>query len=105
MSFVRILEEAAQETDEAAAWYDNEQPGLGDEFFDAVDAALDLIEECSLPLLPVPGKAGALGAKRIILKRFPYDVVAVERSREIIVIAIAHHARKPGYWRGRMERS
>jgi hypothetical protein len=100
--FVRILEEATQETAEAAAWYDAERLGLGEEFFEAVDAAIDLIEEGVLPLLPMPRKARAHGAKRIILKRFPYDIVALERPHEIVVIAVAHHSRKPGYWRERL---
>lgn len=45
MRKVRILEEASQEAIEAAAWYEYEQPGLGAEFFAAVDAAIDVIEE------------------------------------------------------------
>lgn len=102
MRFVRILEEAAEEAAEAAAWYEAERPGLGHDFSDAVDAVIDLIEENILPLLPMPGEAGALGAKRIILKRFPYDIVSVERQGEVLVIAVAHHSRKPGYWRDRI---
>lgn len=105
MRIVRILEEAAEEAVEAATWYEAERPGLGNEFSDAVDAVIDLIEEDILPLLPMPGKAGALGAKRIILKRFPYDIVSVERQGEALVVAIAHHSRKPGYWRDRIKHS
>lgn len=48
------------------------------------------------------GHAGGLGAKRLMLRRFPYDIVVVERPSEVIVIAFAHHARKPGYWRNRI---
>lgn len=77
---VRILEEAAEEVAAAADWYDRERPGLGTEFFEAVESAIDLIEEDILPLSPLPGKSGAIGAKRLILKRFPYDIVVIERS-------------------------
>ena len=87
MRKVRILEEASQEAIEAAAWYEYEQPGLGAEFFAAVDAAIDVIEEDFLPLSPLPKEAGDTGARRLIL--------------EAIVIAVAHHSRKPGYWLGR----
>lgn len=100
---VRILDEAAEEAAEAAAWYEAERLGLGNEFFEAVDTAIDLIEEDVLPLLPMSDEAGIQGAKRIILKRFPYDIVTVERQNEAIVVAIAHHSRKPGYWRDRLE--
>jgi len=95
---VRILEEASQEAIEAAAWYEHEQPGLGAEFFAAIDAAIDVIEENFIPLSPLPGKAGDTGAKRLILERFPYDLVLIELPAETVVIAVAHHSRKPGYW-------
>ena len=102
MRSVRILGEATQEAIEAAAWYQAERPGLGGEFADAIDAALDLIEQDILPLLPCAGEAGFEGAKRIILRRFPYEIVVVERQNEIIVVAFAHHSRKPGYWPDRL---
>lgn len=99
---VRFIEEAADEAAAAADWYDRERDGLGAEFSDAVDAAIDLIEEDVLPLSPLPGASAAKGAKRLILKRFPYDVVVVERSNAVIVVAVAHHSRIPGYWRDRI---
>jgi hypothetical protein len=42
-------------------------------------------------------EAGHTGAKRLILERFPYDIVAIELPEESVVIAISHHSRKPGY--------
>lgn len=101
MRTVRILDEASQEAIEAAAWYEFEQAGLGVEFFAAVDAAIDVIEENFLPLSPLPEDAGATGAKRLVLERFPYDIVAIQLPEETVVIAVAHHSRKPGYWLGR----
>lgn len=101
MRTVRILEEASQEAIEAAAWYEYEQAGLGVEFFAAVDAAIDVIEENFTPLSPLPEEAGNTGAKRLILERFPYDLIAIELPEEAVVIAVAHQSRKPGYWRER----
>ena len=101
MRTVRILEEASHEAIEAAVWYEYEQPGLGAEFFIAVEAAIDVIEENFIPLSPLSGEAGETGAKRLILERFPFDVVAIELPEETVVIAFAHHSRKPGYWLGR----
>ena len=101
MRRVWILEEAAEEAVEAAAWYEQERPGLGIEFDHAVNAALDLLEDEIIPLTNLPGTAGDRGAKRLVLRRFPYDIVVQESSLEIIVVAIAHHSRRPGYWRNR----
>jgi toxin ParE1/3/4 len=99
---IRILREAAEEATEAAAWYERERAGLGAEFSRAIDAAIDLLEEEIVPLTTIAGAAGRRGAKKFVLKRFPYDVVVWERSDEVIVVAIAHHSRRPGYWRGRL---
>ena len=98
---VKILEEAAEEAVEAVAWYEQEHPGLGIEFDHAVNAALDLLEDEVIPLTNLPGIAGAIGVKRLVLRRFPFDIVVRESADEIIVIAIAHHSRRPGYWRNR----
>ncbi|HSS65741.1 MAG TPA: hypothetical protein VLS27_15020 [Gammaproteobacteria bacterium] len=72
------------------------------EFSAAVDAVLDLLEDEIVPLTSMPGAAGLRGAKRLILKRFPYDVVVRELADEVVVVAVAHHSRRPGYWRGRL---
>jgi hypothetical protein len=102
MRALRLHAEASQEALEAAAWYERQRPGLGADFQRAIDAALDLIEEGIVPLHPVPSAARARGVKHLGLKRFPFDVVVVERDTEVLVIAFAHHARRPGYWRQRL---
>ena len=101
MRRVRILEEAADEAIAAAAWYDQEKPGLGAEFEQALDAALDLLEEDLAPSVPVPGVTGTRGAKRLLLRRFPYSIVVRESGTEYLVVAVAHQHRRPGYWRNR----
>jgi len=106
MRVVRIMAAAANEAAEAAAWYESERHGLGVEFERAIDAALDLLEEDVVPLTPAVGAtARKLGAKRLTLRRFPYDIVVREGGDETIVIAFAHHARRPGYWRNRVPRT
>ena len=101
MRKVRILQQAAEEAMAAADWYEKESKGLGAEFAAALEIAIDLIAEDVLPLSPMPGKAGASGAKRLILKRFPYDIVVMEGKQKALIVAVAHHSRKPGYWRKR----
>jgi len=62
---------------------------------------LDLVEEGIVALGSVLSTAGARGVKRLGLKRFPFDVMVVERRTDVVIIAFAHHARRPGYWRER----
>jgi toxin ParE1/3/4 len=102
MRAVRIHAAAAEEAAEAAAWYERERLGLGADFENAVNAALDVLEQDVVPLTSLPGIAGARGVKRLLLRRFPYSVVVREVDKMIFIIAIAHHARRPGYWRERL---
>ncbi|MGH8726847.1 MAG: hypothetical protein ACREV9_01520 [Burkholderiales bacterium] len=104
MTAVRLHEAATQEAIEAAAWYEHKRLGLGAKFERAIQAALDLLEQEIVPATAVRGSAGRRGTKRLILKRFPYDVVFQERVGEIVVIAFAHHSRRPGYWRNRLHK-
>ena len=102
MRRVRIHIAAAEEAAEAAAWYERERPGLGLDFLRAVDAALDLLEAEVVPVVTVPGVAGKRGIKRLFLRRFPFAVVVRGSAAEVVVMAFAHTARRPGYWRGRL---
>ena len=102
MRVLRIHAAAAEEAAEAAAWYEKERLGLGAEFEHAIESALDLLEQDIVPLTSASGVAGARGVKRLLLRRFPYSVVVCERDTEILVIAIAHQSRRPGYWWDRL---
>lgn len=102
MRRIRLHEAAVEEAIEAAAWYEQERPGLGTEFGQAINFALDLLEDKIVPLSSMPGKASRHNIKRLILRRFPYNIVVRESPGEVLVIAIAHQSRKPGYWRKRL---
>ncbi len=39
--------------------------------------------------------------RRFILRRFPFSVIYSVKSGEVRILAIAHHSRRPGFWRGR----
>ncbi len=42
------------------------------------------------------------GTQRFILYRFPFSIIYREELSAISIIAIAHHKRMPGYWKGRL---
>ena len=102
MPRVRVGSEAVQELEEAAAWYEARMPGLGTKLVDAFENALSLLEGELPPLTPMLGTAGQRGAKRLLLHRFPFSLIAIERSDELIIVALVHHARRPGYWKSRL---
>jgi len=53
---VRILRQAVDEAEAAAAWYEQERQGLGTEFAEAIESAIDVIEDGFLPLFFHAGK-------------------------------------------------
>lgn len=77
---------------EAAAFYENEAPGLGKLFLDEVESRLSVLRE--RPLL------GAVinGLRRLLLGKFPFSVIYAVNDEEIVVVAVAHQRRRPGYW-------
>ena len=70
MKRIRILEEAAEEAVEAAAWYEAQRRGLGQEFSRAIEDALDLLQDDVIPLLSIPNSDDQR-AKRVMLRRIP----------------------------------
>ena len=74
----RISEPAPYEFTDAVRWYEVQRPGLGAELFDAVVATIEGIErqpEIGAAAYPDPQ------TKRILVERFPYQVVYVVMRR------------------------
>jgi len=90
----------AAETDlaEAAAYYDEQFDGLGARLLDEVEAALGRITA-----FPEAWQALSENTRRCRLQRFPYGVIYRVKGDEVLVLAVAHLHREPGYWRERSE--
>ena len=90
---------ASAELYEAVRWYETQRPGLGAELLDAVSQTLSFVETS-----PEAGAAISADARtrRVIVERFPYQVIYRIRPAEIVVVALAHSKRRPGYWKNRV---
>jgi toxin ParE1/3/4 len=93
---VSVHEIAETEINEAADFYDLESPGLGNAFIDEIQRAIQSIVEFPAAAPLVRGRV----RKRIVTK-FPYALVYAAREDEVRILAVAHHKRRPFYWRGR----
>jgi toxin ParE1/3/4 len=51
-----------------------------------------------------PTWTGRPGVRVRVLKRYPYSLVYVIERGEIVIVAVAHHKRRPGYWVRRLRR-
>lgn len=88
--------EAEAELDQAADWYERQRPGLGLQFLAAVRHGLDQIVSH-----PLTWPTCTRRSRQYRLKRFPYAIVYQVTGEQVILLAIAHAKRRPGYWRKR----
>jgi len=98
---VRTSDPASAELIDAVRWYEERRPGIGGEFFDAVVETVTLIEAS-----PEIGSVSPHDSRtrRMLVPRFPYQVDQVVyhlRPTEIVLVAVAHLKRRPGYWKNR----
>ena len=87
---------AVAEIDEACAWYDEQQSGLGDAFRNALSVLIWRIAEAPLSFPRVDGET-----RRAIVLRFRYAVYFRLHGDDVIIIAVVHSSRHPGRWQGR----
>ena len=99
---LRLDDEAAEELDVAATWYESRRPDLGIDFVVAVREALRRVAETPQAWPLARDVPPHLRVRKFPLRRFPYSIVFVELDDEIRVLAIAHGSRQPGYWRTRL---
>ena len=90
--------EARAELRSAALWYDEQRPGLGDEFISEISASLDRVSDApeSYPAWPGTRAEGPLIRKAT--QRFPYVIAFERHEHHVLVLAIAHAKRRPLYW-------
>lgn len=75
---------------------------LGDEFADAAESAADLILQWPDAPPPYRGRERGPMIRTWDLGTFPYRMIYTVRGGEILVLAYAHEARRPGYWSRRL---
>ena len=96
-----VSAEARRELREAAVWYESRSPGLGRELLAAARECFRRIEANPAAGSMMQSGPEAEGARRVLLKRFPYSIVYIELEAHVRVLAFAHLRRKPGYWKSR----
>jgi plasmid stabilization system protein ParE len=95
---IRIHSDASTELADAVRWYESKRPGLGRDLLDDVASANDRIARN-----PACGSSMTADRRthRLLVSRFPYQLVYRLRPGEIVVVAVAHLKRRPGYWKHR----
>ena len=93
MKPVRILRPAELEMLDAARYYELQATGLGTDFIDKIDAAIQDISEN-----PERWPIIKDNIRRRLIRRFPYALLYRVDPDEVIVQATMHLRRRPDYW-------
>ncbi len=89
--------DAESEFDQAVAYYEARQGGLG------LDLAADVLATIARVLdHPEAGAPFTKNTRRCLAKRFPYGVIYQIQTGTVRIIAVAHLSRHPGYWKDRL---
>ncbi len=94
---VRVLREAEEEIGAAADFYAREASVVAARFLGEVDAALERIARHPRSYARVDRRF-----RGCVLGRFPYTMIYTIAEQEVMVLAMAHQSRRPGYWRDRL---
>jgi len=88
-----VSDRAVVEIGEAYEWYEEQLPGLGAEFLDALDDQFQRITQTPLLFSEI-----RRGIRRTLLAHFPYGVFYASRNDVVSVLAVIHTARNPRRW-------
>ncbi len=98
MKSVLFLKNAETEFYEAIKFYNQERPGLGYEFAVQIDIAVRHIINFpdAWPIL-------SGNTRKCVISRFPFCILYLIENTKIIIVAVMHMKRRPGYWKTRTE--
>ena len=90
--------EALAEYDDAAHYYADCQEALDLRFIECVEAAVQQISKD-----PLRWRLFEQDVRRYLVHVFPFAVLYSVESDYILILAVMHCSREPGYWRHRIK--
>ena len=97
MKPVEFHPEATAELDAAVGYYEQCAPGLGIDLRKDVEAAVRKIQAAPLRWMPYSKRT-----RRFLIRRFSFLVIFLAQPDRILIVAVAHGKRRPGYWHDRI---
>jgi plasmid stabilization system protein ParE len=94
---VEFTTEARDDFFEAAEYYESKEKGLGSRMRDEISKIIRTVA-----IAPYLWRERGSGYRRVNCPVFPYYVAYVIRGRSIVVVAVIHGSRKPGFWHARL---
>ena len=85
--------DAKTEIRDAALYYENIRPGLGEAFVLEVEISVQNLFNDPWRWRCIRGPY-----RRCIVRRFPYYIIFVAEETEVYIVAVMHRKRRPEYW-------
>ena len=89
--------DAAKEYGDATRWYADRDLQLAFRFIEAVEETISRVVDA-----PTRWRVIEEDVRRCLTRVFPYAVHYTIESDFILVVAVSHCSREPGYWRDRI---
>lgn len=89
--------EALEEYEEAALWYAERDSDLAQRFIEAVEEAIGRILEA-----PMRWRVINEDIRRCLTRAFPYGILYTIEPDFVLIVAVMHCSREPGYWKRRL---
>jgi plasmid stabilization system protein ParE len=94
---VVFTEEAEHDVVSNYNWYENREPGLGEDF-------LRCVEACVLRIQRNPRLYQVVvdGFRRALVRRFPFEIFYELTRDSVVIYAVFHSSQDPEKWRKRL---
>ena len=100
MTPVRYHEAAEGELLDEIGYLELQAKGLGQRFFAEVRRTESLIAQ-----FPQSAEEIRPGVRKRILRKIRYSLIYSIEKDDVLILAVAHHSRRPGYWVSRVSGS
>ena len=87
---------ARHEFEEATTWYDQQHPGLGEQFLREIDEVV-----LRAAMQPEKYPLVLTDVRKAVARRFPYSVFFRARGECLVILAVFHGRRDPAIWQQR----
>lgn len=98
---LRVLGPAREEAREAAQWYLADDQKIARAFVDEVDRTITFARRFPKGATAVE-HLEEIEVRRFLTRVFPYCVIACDWEGTLVILAVAHQHREPGYWHPRL---
>ena len=100
IEYVVYTEEAKHDVVSHYHWYEDREPGLGEDFLRCVEACVLGIQR-NPRLYPIVVDE----FRRALVRRFPFEIFYEPTEDSIVIYSVFHSSQDPQKWRARLEES